>query len=81
MLCLRPQPHPAGPGRDAELHGPLFTTVLAAIFLGETLRAPAIGGLALIGVWLIVDPQGGQCNVGTVVGLCSVVVGALIDGV
>ncbi len=52
---------------------PLFTTLLAALVLKERLQPAALIGLGvgLVGVYLIVDPQGGQLNIGTALGLLS----------
>jgi drug/metabolite transporter (DMT)-like permease len=52
---------------------PVFTTLLAAIFLKERLHPQRLAGLvlALTGAWLVLNPTGGSLNWGTVLGLLS----------
>jgi drug/metabolite transporter (DMT)-like permease len=52
---------------------PLFTTLLAAVFLNERLHPQRLAGLALAvaGAYLVVHPTSGSFNWGTVLGLCS----------
>lgn len=52
---------------------PVFTTLLAAIFLKERLHPQRLIGLvvALVGAYLVVHPTGSDFNWGTVLGLCS----------
>lgn len=52
---------------------PVFTTLLAAIFLKERLQPQRLAGLvlALAGAYLVVHPSGADVNWGTVFGLCS----------